>query len=67
MAAYTIEEIHNGNKYSVVAEAFKEVLFSGPYESEEDEHTAIEVAIVKHTILVLREMERNGDIVAYIE
>lgn len=61
MAAYTIEEIHNGDKYSVVAEAFKEILFSGPYESEEDQHTAIEVAIMKHTILVLREMERNGD------
>ena len=34
-----------------------------PYESAEDEQTAIELAYVKHTILMLREMEKNGDTV----
>ena len=63
MGAYTIEEIFNGDKYSVMSEVVKEILFSGPYESKTDEQTAIEVAYVKHTILVLREMERNGDLI----
>ena len=67
MAAYTIEEIFNGNKYSVMSEVVKEILFSGPYESNADEQTAIEMAYVKHTILVLRQMEKNGDEVVYIE
>ena len=30
MAAYTIEEIFNGDKYSVMSEVVKEILFSGP-------------------------------------
>ena len=63
MATYTIEEIFNGDKYSVMSEVVKEILFTGPYESLEDEQTAIEMAYVKHTILVLREMERNGDLI----
>ena len=67
MAAYTIEEIFNGNKYSVMSEEVKEILFSGPYESAEDEQTAIEMAYVKHTILVLREVEKNGDTVVRME
>ncbi len=61
MAAYTVEEIFNGNKYSVMSEVVKEILLSGPYESVEDEQTAIEMAYVKHTILMLREIENNGD------
>ena len=61
MAAYTIEEIFNGDKYSVMSEVVKEILSSGPYGSVEDEQTAIEMAYVKHTILLLREMEKNGD------
>lgn len=65
MAAYTIEEIFNGNKYSVMSEVVKEILFSGPYESVEDEQTAIEMAYVKYTILVLREVEKNGDSVVF--
>lgn len=64
MAAYTLEEIFNGNKYSVMSEVVKEILLSGPYESAEDEQTAIEMVYVKHTILVLREMEKNGDTIA---
>lgn len=65
MAAYTVEEIFNGNKYSVMSEVVKEILLSGPYESAEDEQTAIEMAYVKHTILILREMERVGDTVKF--
>ena len=61
MSTYTIEEIFNGDKYSVMSEVVKEILFSGPYESKTDEQTAIEMGYVKHTILVLREMEKNGD------
>ena len=60
MATYTVEEIFNGNKYSVMSEVVKEILISGSYESAEDEQTAIEMAYVKHTILVLQEMERNA-------
>ena len=61
MAAYTVEGIFNGNKYSVMSEVVKEILLSGPYESVEDEQTAIEMAYVKHTIIMLREIENNGD------
>ena len=61
IAAYMVEEIFDGNKYSVMSEVVKEILFSGPYESKTDEQTAIEMGYVKHTILVLREMEKNGD------
>ena len=67
MAAYTVEEIFNGNKYSVMSEVVKEILLAGPYESPEDEQTAIEMVYVKHTILVLREMEKNGDVIAATE
>ena len=63
MATYTVEEIFNGDKYSVMSEVVKEILFSGPFASKADEQTAIEMAYVKHTILILREMARNGDIV----
>lgn len=63
MAAYTIEEIFNGNKYSVMSEVVKEILFSGPYESAEDEQTAIEMAYVKHTIYTLMKMKKEGDYV----
>ena len=63
MAAYTVEEIFNGNKYSVMSEVVKEILLSGPCESAEDEQTAIEMAYVKHTLLMLREIENNGDTV----
>ena len=65
MATYTIEEVFNGDKYNVMSEVVKEILFSGPYESPEDEQTAIEMAYVKHTILVLREMKKNGDTVTF--
>ena len=61
MAAYTIEEIFNGNKYSVMSEVVKEILLSCPYELAEDEQTAIEMAYVNHTIIMLREIENNGD------
>ena len=61
---YTVEEIFNGNKYSVMAEVVKEILLSGPYESAEDEQTVIEMAYVKHTVLVLEKMQCNGDTVA---
>ena len=64
MAAYTVEEIFNGNKYSVMSEVVKEILFSRPYKSAEDEQTAIEMAYVKHTVLVLEKMQCNGDTVA---
>jgi len=57
MATYTIEEIFNGDKCIVMSEVVKEILFSGPYESKVDEQTAIEMAYVKHTIRILREME----------
>ena len=67
MATYTVEEIFNGDKYSVMSEVVKEILFSGPYESKADEQTAIEMAYVKHTILVLRVMEKNGDTVSALE
>lgn len=63
MAAYTIEEIFNGNKYSVMSEVIKETLLFGLYESVEDEQTAFEMAYVKHTIFVLQEMKKNGDTV----
>ena len=45
MAAYTIEEIFNGNKYSVMSEVVKAILLSGPHESVEDEQTAIEMVL----------------------
>ena len=67
MAAYTIEEIFNGNKYSVMSEVVKEILLSGPYESAEDEQNAIEMAYVKHTILMLRKIENNGDAVVIVQ
>ena len=67
MAAYTVEEIFNGNKYSVMSEVVKEILFSGPYESVEDAQTAIEMAYVKHTILMLRKIENNGDAVVIVQ
>jgi len=67
MATYTFEEIFNGNKYSVMSEVVKEILFSGPYESAEDEQTAIEMAYVKHTILMLRKIENNGDAVVIVQ
>ena len=66
MAAYTVEEIYNGNKYSVMSEVVKDILLAGPYESAEDEQTAIEMAYVKHTILVLRDMQKKGDTVVDI-
>ena len=63
MAAYTIEELYFGDKYGIMSRVSVEMMFSGPYKTKVDEDTAIEMAYVKHTILVLREMEKNGDVV----
>ena len=55
MAVHTVEEIFNGteNKYSVMSDVAKEILRSGPYDSAENEQTAIKMDHVKHTINVL--------------
>ena len=63
MAQVTIEEIYSGTKYDVMSEVLSEYLKNGR-PKEYDEHTWIELLIVKHSINAAYKMQKEGDTVS---
>ena len=63
MAQITIEEIYSGTKYDVMSEVLSEYLKNGR-PKEYDEHTWIELLIVKYSINAAYKMQKEGDTVS---
>ena len=62
MATYTIEQLYYGDKYNVMGAASKEIFLTGT--DGHDLQTAIEMQIVKHTILAMIKLKKEGDCIA---
>ena len=60
MARITIEEVYNGEKYSVMGAAMAEYLRNGR-PAEYDERTWVEMLIVKHALIAADKMKLEGD------
>lgn len=59
MAQITIEEFYRGDKYNVMGNAVAELMTEGA--DEDDIRTALELLIVKHTLIASKQMHANGD------
>ncbi len=64
MAKITIEELYYGQKYCVMSEVFKTMYLISPNKSAVDEQTALELEIVRQTLIAVEKMKRNGDYIA---
>ncbi len=58
MAKFTIEELYYGDKYGIIGRVTAEFLLAGNQAPAQED---VEMAFIKHTIQVVREMDRNGD------
>ena len=61
MAQITIKELYYGDKYAVMSEVFKTLFLASPNKAGVDEQTAIELEIVRQTLIAVEKMKRNGD------
>ena len=61
MAQITIKELYYGDKYAVMSEVFKTMFLASPNKAGVDEQTAIELEIVRQTLIAVEKMKRNGD------
>lgn len=61
MAQITIEELYHGEKYNVMGNAVAELMAEG--KETNDARTALELLIVKHTMLAAQKMQAMGDTV----
>ncbi len=64
MAQITIKELYYGDKYAVMSEAFKTMFLASPNEAGVDEQTALELEIVRQTLIAVEKMKKNGDSIA---
>ena len=64
MAKITIEELYYGKKYCVMGEVFKTMYRISPSKAAVDEQTALELEIVRQTLIATEKMKRNGDCIA---
>ena len=64
MAKITIKELYYGEKYAVMSEVFKTMYLVSPNKACVDEQTALELEIVRQTIIAVEKMKRNGDCIA---
>ena len=69
MAQISIEELYrgegNGEKYGILGQVMKDFLTNG-HPAEYDERTWIEMLIVKHTLITVEKMKKEGDFVSGI-
>lgn len=59
MARITIEELYHGEKYNIMGNALAELMTEG--KEENDVRTALELLIVKHTLIAAKQAQNNGD------
>ncbi len=64
MAKITIKELYYGDKYAVMSEVFKTMLFVSSNKAGMDEQTALELEIVRQTLIAVEKMKKNGDCIA---
>ena len=63
MAQITVEELYHGEKYNVMGKAVAELMAEG--KEENDVRTALELLIVKHTLLAAKQAKNNGDTIQF--
>ena len=61
MAKITIKELYYGDKYAVMSEVFKTMFLAPPNKAGVDEPTALELEIVRQTLIAVEKMKKNGD------
>ena len=64
MAKITISELYYGDKYAVMSEVFKTMFRTSPNKASVDEQTALELEIVRQTLIAVEKMKKNGDCIA---
>ena len=64
MAKITIKELYYGDKYTVMSEVFKTMFLASPNKAGVDEQTALELEIVRQTLIAVEKMKKNGDCIA---
>ena len=67
MAKITIKELYYGDKYAVMGEVFKSMFCPSPNKACLDEQTALELEIVRQTLIAVEKMKQNGDCIAESE
>ena len=61
MARITIEELYHGEKYNIMGNAVAELMTEG--KETNNIRTALELMLVKHTVLAVQKAQTNGDII----
>ena len=64
MAMITIKELYYGDKYAVMGEVFKTMFCPSTNKAGLDEQTALELEIVRQTLIAIEKMKKNGDCIA---
>ena len=64
MAKITIKELYYGDKYAVMSEVFQTLFLASPNKAGVDEQTALELEIVRQTLIAVEKMKKNGDCIA---
>ena len=64
MAQITIKELYYGDKYAVMGEVFKTMYLVFKSKAGVDEQTALELEIVRQTLIAVEKMKKNGDCIA---
>ena len=64
MAKITIKNLYYGDKYAVMSEVFKTMFLASPNKAGVDEQTALELEIVRQTLIAVEKMKKNGDCIA---
>ncbi|MBP3309392.1 MAG: hypothetical protein J6L05_01080 [Ruminococcus sp.] len=59
MARITIEELYHGEKYNIMGNAVAELMTEG--KETNNIRTALELMLVKHTVLAVQKAQTNGD------
>ena len=63
MAQITIEELYHGEKYNIMGNAVAELMAEG--KETNNVRTALELLIVKHTLLAAQQAQSNGDTIQF--
>ena len=64
MAQITVKELYYGDKYDVMSEVFKTMYLVSPNKAGVDEQAALELEIVRQTLIAVEKMKKNGDCIA---
>ena len=64
MAKITIEELYRGEKYDIMSAVAVKAMMLGSDELTEEGRTWIEIELVRHTVIAIEQMKKNGDCIA---